>query len=215
MAIRVTIVYDNRALLENLQSGWGFACVVDGDDMPRILFDTGDDGPALIENMARLGFSPDSIDIVFISHDHWDHTGGLGDFLQENPQAQVFVPASMRRRVRAARVAGVRKPISICNNAGSTGELAGIEQSLVLNTGKGHAVVTGCSHPGVDSIMKAASGFGDVHALIGGFHGFSDMGLLRDLDLICACHCTQHMSQIESLYPERTVPCGAGAVIEL
>jgi 7,8-dihydropterin-6-yl-methyl-4-(beta-D-ribofuranosyl)aminobenzene 5'-phosphate synthase len=213
--MRITIIYDNRSISEQLHAGWGFACIITAEGMPHILFDTGYDGPALFDNMAQLGFDPESIDVVFISHGHLDHTGGLQDFVNRNTHAAIFVPASMQWSVRGSRVTPVKKGIRICDHAYSTGELAGIEQSLVLDNGQGLVVVTGCSHPGVGAILEEASKFGEVHALVGGFHGFSDLSLLRDLDLVCPCHCTQHLSEIERLYPDKCVQCGAGAVIEL
>ena len=213
--MRITIVYDNRSMSEHLHAGWGFACVIAAEGMPRILFDTGADGPALLDNMAQLGFDPGSIDVVFISHGHLDHTGGLQDFVNRNTEAAIFVPASMRQHVRGPRVTPVKQGIRVCDHAYSTGELAGIEQSLVLDSGQGLAVVTGCSHPGLGTILEEASRFGEVRAVLGGFHGFRDLDLLQGLVLICPCHCTQQRSQIERLYPTKCVQCGVGAVVEL
>lgn len=42
----------------------------------RILFDTGADD-LLLKNLKYLGFVPSMIDKIFISHGHFDHTGGL------------------------------------------------------------------------------------------------------------------------------------------
>ena len=91
----------------------------------------------------------------------------------------------------------------------------GIEQSLVVKTERGLVVIDGCSHPGVGNILQAASQFGRVYALIGGLHGFREFALLKDLGLVCPCHCTQHISEIKRLYPEKYVEGGAGRVIEL
>jgi 7,8-dihydropterin-6-yl-methyl-4-(beta-D-ribofuranosyl)aminobenzene 5'-phosphate synthase len=96
----------------------------------------------------------------------------------------------------------------------STGELPGAEQSLVGKTEKGLAVICGCSHPGVKTILEAASQFGRVSALVGGLHGFEEYGVLTDLNLICPCHCTQHRSEIMGRYPETAVSGGAGRVPE-
>jgi 7,8-dihydropterin-6-yl-methyl-4-(beta-D-ribofuranosyl)aminobenzene 5'-phosphate synthase len=48
--MRITTVYDNKALHLNLASAWGFACVVDDD----VLFDTGGDGRRLLSNVAEV-----------------------------------------------------------------------------------------------------------------------------------------------------------------
>jgi len=93
--------------------------------------------------------------------------------------------------------------------------LDGGEQSLVVKTADGLAVICGCSHPGVGSILEASSQFGRVLALLGGLHGFVEYDLLADLNLICPCHCTQHRAEIMARYPETAISGGAGKVIEI
>ena len=85
----------------------------------------------------------------------------------------------------------------------------------MVKTAKGPMVICGCSHPGVGTILQAASRFGRVSALIGGLHGFQEYELLADLDFVCPCHCTQHKAEIMARYPETAVSGGAGKVIEI
>jgi 7,8-dihydropterin-6-yl-methyl-4-(beta-D-ribofuranosyl)aminobenzene 5'-phosphate synthase len=211
--MKATIIYDNTSLKKELQADWGFACLVEVQDR-KILFDTGASGPILISNMDALGIDPSGIDELIISHDHWDHTGGMADFLKAK-SVPVYVPDSCGRPSGAAEVIKVKDALEIHDGVFSTGELGGIEQSLVLATDRGPVVIAGCSHPGVGSILKAASRWGDVHALIGGLHGFNDLPLLEDLELVCPTHCTQHISDIKKSYPEKYVQGGAGKVIEI
>ena len=84
-----------------------------------------------------------------------------------------------------------------------------------VKTQKGLVVIVGCSHSGVKNILKAASQWGRVYALIGGLHGFKDFDLLEDLELVCATHCTKFKSEIKSRYPEKYVRGGAGKIIEI
>jgi len=76
-------------------------------------------------------------------------------------------------------------------------------------------VVAGCSHPGVEEILGAASVFGKVTTLVGGLHGFQDFELIDDLKRICPTHCTQYINEIAARYPEKVIPGGAGKVIVL
>ena len=165
--------------------------------------------------MKKLDINPDSIDEVFISHSHSDHTGGLSDFLEINRDVKIYVPISFSKPSGAKEVITVSIPIQIHENIFSTGELKGIEQSMVVKTEKGLVVIAGCSHPGVGNILKAASQFGKVYALIGGLHGFREFSLLKDLDLVCATHCTQFKSEIKNLYTQKYIEGGAGKVIQL
>ncbi|MCK4688949.1 MAG: MBL fold metallo-hydrolase, partial [Candidatus Marinimicrobia bacterium] len=109
----------------------------------------------------------------------------------------------------------VKKSITIGENIFSTGELNGVEQSLIVKTEKGVVIIVGCSHSGVGNILETASQLGKPYALIGGLHGFSDFNLVKDLTLICPTHCTQHISEIKSLYPDKYISGGAGKVIEI
>lgn len=163
--------------------------------------------------MSKLNIEPTDIEEIFISHAHNDHTGGLSTFLRINT-VPVYVPPSYQR-LAGSTVVPVNRPMEIHENIFSTGELKGREQSLVVKTEKGLVVIVGCSHPGVGTILNAASQWGDVTALIGGLHGFTNYELLKDLDLVCATHCTQHKSEIKSRYPDKYVEGGAGKIIEL
>jgi len=213
--IEVTIIYDNKAYRKDLEADWGFSCLVEVANTPVILFDTGTKGGVLLRNMKKLGIEPDSIDEIFISHAHFDHTGGLSHFLKFNKDVKVYVPNSFRKPLGAKEVISVKVPLRMHENVFSTGELSRIEQSLVVKTEKGLVVVAGCSHPGVGSILEAASQFGKVYALIGGLHGFREFDRVKDLDLICPTHCTQYKSEIESIYPEKFTEGGAGRIIEI
>lgn len=211
--MKVTIIYDNDAIEEELSKDWGFSCLVEAYNK-KILFDTGADGSILLDNMKKLNIEPDTIDEVFISHDHWDHTGGLSEFLRINP-VRVYIPSSCRNPESAKEVIKVKKPLEIHENIYSTGEIKNIEQSLAVKTEKGVVLIVGCSHSGVKNILDVANKWGDVYALIGGLHGFKDFSLLENLELVCATHCTQFSSEIKSRYPEKNVRGGAGSVIDI
>ncbi|MCK5784838.1 MAG: MBL fold metallo-hydrolase, partial [Desulfobacterales bacterium] len=90
--MQITILYDNTVWDKNLVSDWGFSCLVESNNQ-KILFDTGAKAEILVGNMKKLGLDPLEIDSVFISHDHWDHTGGLSAILETNP-VRVYVPES-------------------------------------------------------------------------------------------------------------------------
>lgn len=206
----VTIIYDNTVYERGLKADWGFACLVEPGGGCRILFDTGTRGDILLHNMERLAIDPSSINEVFISHAHFDHTGGLEAFLGVNNSVKLYLPASMSARSFPDNAIFFDKAMEIHDGIYSTGELEGIEQSMVCRTEKGLAVIAGCSHPGVEAILKAASKWGRPHAIIGGLHGFRQFDLLEGLDPVCACHCTQYQSDIEAFCGEQYDGGGAG-----
>jgi len=212
--MKITIVYDNEVTKVGLRAGWGFSALIESEKAAPILFDTGADSPTLLHNMKELGIDAKRIGIIVISHAHGDHTGGLRGILEVNKEAEIYVPASFWGTIPGEKVITVTEPIEISEEVFSTGELKGIEQSLAIKTDKGILVMAGCSHPGVGEIIDAASKFGKVYGIIGGFHGFRSFNRLRDLSLIVPCHCTQYKSEILELFPQQCVRCGAGLVLE-
>lgn len=212
--MKATIVYDNTTTRNDLIADWGFACYVETDGK-KILFDTGGDGNILLHNMNNLGITPKEIDTVFISHNHFDHIGGLSAFLFENPNVTLYAPKSLRGVKHARKIIFIEQAQKLEDGLYTTGELEGIEQSMVVQTEKGLALLVGCSHPDMANILGAASQFGVIYGIIGGLHGFDQYDLFKTLQLICPTHCTQHKTEIKNIYPEKYIEGGVGKVIEI
>lgn len=213
--MRLTILYDNETRRDDLVADWGFSALLEIDGAPRILFDTGGSGAVLLGNMQRLGLSPGDVEAIFLSHAHFDHTGGLSAVLDANPSVRVFAPPSLRGIRRAREVVYLPEQRELWPGVWSTGELGGVEQSLVVRTGGGVAVVVGCAHPGLGAILDVASRIERPRAAIGGFHGFADLDLLEGMEHICPTHCTQRKDEILARFPDRAVPGGVGLVLDL
>lgn len=213
--MKITIVYDNT-LFEHggLIADWGFSALVEVPSGKKILFDTGASGNILLNNMAVLGIAPSSIDEIFISHAHHDHVGGLKDFLSRNDQVKLWIPPSFSKFYEVKEAVVISEPYEMSDGVYSTGELEGIEQSMVVETTKGLVIIVGCSHPRMDIILGTASQFGDLYGIVGGLHGTQPKSL-RGLSLICATHCTQQKSSIHALYPKAYQEGGVGRVIEI
>ena len=63
-----------------LRAEHGFSAlvtIVKGGRETRVLFDAGRSPDGLVENMRRLDLSPGDIDIIVLSHGHWDHVTGM------------------------------------------------------------------------------------------------------------------------------------------
>ncbi len=159
----LTIVYDNNPYNEKLETKWGFSCLVEGLEK-TILFDVGGEGLVLLQNMKKLKIAPETIDVIVLSHIHYDHIGGLSHFLKKNPHVTVYMPVSLPQSVKdkvrdaGAKLIEVHRSLRICKNAYSTGELGAWikEESLVIKTSKGLVIITGCAHPGIVDIVKKA-----------------------------------------------------------
>ena len=63
-----------------LRAEHGFSALVEvtrGERRTRVLFDAGRTPDGLVDNMRRLEISPGDIDIIVLSHGHWDHVTGI------------------------------------------------------------------------------------------------------------------------------------------
>ena len=60
------------------QHGVSFLIEVEfGGNKPRVLFDTASYADPILFNMKILGINPKTVDMIILSHSHFDHTSGL------------------------------------------------------------------------------------------------------------------------------------------
>jgi len=234
--LEIIILYDSYLYNEDLQSGWGFSALVRGLEK-TILFDVGGEGRILLENMRDMGIDPKDIDVVALSHDHWDHTGGLSRFLTANCNVTVYVLESFSDKTKSMiRLSGadlkeIKYPEKICKHAYLTGEIRSIvnEQSLSVMTPGGQVLITGCAHPDIALIARfATSQFQEDFLLTtGGFHlkGSTPIEIksviseLKGMDLKYAspCHCSGDtaIAMFKEAFGDRYIKSGAGKVFDI
>jgi 7,8-dihydropterin-6-yl-methyl-4-(beta-D-ribofuranosyl)aminobenzene 5'-phosphate synthase len=177
--VKVTIIYDNTVYKKGMEADWGFSCVIEGTEK-TILFDTGTKSNLFVRNLEIMQIDPKQIDMVVISHEHGDHTGGLAAFLKMRSDLPVFIPQSFPKdfvgRVKAtgAAVQLVGDTAAVCPDVFISGELGDRikEQSLAVNTKRGLVVICGCSHPGIIRILTHFKETlnRDIYLVLGGFH---------------------------------------------
>ena len=194
---------------DELVPDWGFSALVETENS-TILFDTGGDGEILMGNMRAMGIDPAGIDMIFLSHNHFDHIGGLSAAIRSCPDALVVFPPSLRGIKRAGKKLVPGGAMEIAPGVFTTGELHGIEQPMMVRTSGGSLLVAGCSHPGLKPMLEAAGEFGRVEHVLGGLHGFDEFALLENLNSVCPTHCTRNIRRIEELFPKKYLPGGAG-----
>lgn len=103
---------------------------------------------------------------------------------------------------KVAEVVEVSEPEDIIPVVHTTGELglAIKEQSLVLETKEGVVVLTGCAHPCLENILEVAKVVGELYGVVGGFHGFDKLELLKELKMMIPGHCTARKKEIRDRY---------------
>jgi len=231
---KTTIIYDNYVIQEGTKSDWGFSCLVEISNM-KILFDTGTRSEILIDNMKLLDINPTTVDKIIISHNHFDHTGGLFSVLEKNNDAEVYLtystPKNYVERVNnlANKLILEKERFELDKNVYLSGEMGDAirEQCMVIDTPKGLYVITGCSHPGIiDMLRQIKINFGkEIFAVLGGFHlmnksekemddilkGFQDLKIVR----VGATHCTgeKQINIFREAYGENFIELGVGKVL--
>ena len=180
--MQIRVLFDKKAQDNNLKVGWGLSLLVEG----KILFDTGENGDWLIDNIKELKIETGKLEAVVISHDHWDHTGGLWEILDKKKGLKVYACLGFSREFKekvrnfGGELIELDKLTEIAKNIYVSGEISGVyneqhlpEQALILKTAKGLSVLTGCAHPGIIKILekvKAEFPKQKLYSVFGGFH---------------------------------------------
>jgi 7,8-dihydropterin-6-yl-methyl-4-(beta-D-ribofuranosyl)aminobenzene 5'-phosphate synthase len=237
--MEVKIVFDNINLNEKFIPGWGFSCLVD----KTVLFDTGEKWEYLFKNMENLDIDLSKIKKVVISHDHWDHTGGLWGLLENTEGLDVYACPGFSEGFKEKVVSLGGNLIltgeftEIKDNIFATGEIAGkykdsfiAEQALLIKRKNRIIIITGCSHPGIVKIVKyVKENFPEerITFVFGGFHLMNRD--IREVELIAEkfkelevekvgpTHCTGYEAQVifEKAYKDNFIKIAAGKTFEI
>jgi 7,8-dihydropterin-6-yl-methyl-4-(beta-D-ribofuranosyl)aminobenzene 5'-phosphate synthase len=176
-----------------LRGEMGVSYLIETDEH-RILFDVGQnakqESPSPLEhNMGALGVALDSIDTVFISHNHFDHVVGLGQL--PLPGVRAFVPIPMTypglSPVHSA------DPTPVGQGLASTGTIPRQlvfgwidEQALVVQVaGRGGVLIVGCGHQTIPKLLRRYDEvFSEpLYGIVGGLHYPVPEGRLNPLGL--------------------------------
>jgi 7,8-dihydropterin-6-yl-methyl-4-(beta-D-ribofuranosyl)aminobenzene 5'-phosphate synthase len=183
-AVRLVMIYNNMGNASSLKDAWGLSIWIEKENS-AILFDTGGDASILWQNILDTDIDIRKIKKIVISHNHWDHKNGLRLILEKTfYQPDVYIPehdlAEYRIEYPEAKLTGISQARQIEDGTWSTGQLKGsirgyeiYEQSLILVQDNSFYLLTGCSHPGIVNIVRAATEIfpdKDIALVAGGFH---------------------------------------------
>ncbi len=85
----IKTLVENTALTSEFVSEHGLSLYIEVNNY-KLLLDVGA-SDRFIENAVKLGVNIEDIDILIISHGHYDHGGGLKAFLDINKKAEVYI----------------------------------------------------------------------------------------------------------------------------
>jgi 7,8-dihydropterin-6-yl-methyl-4-(beta-D-ribofuranosyl)aminobenzene 5'-phosphate synthase len=190
-------IIDYFAAEPGLKTEAGVSYLIKADNT-TILLDVGfnQDGAhpsPLLQNMEKLGLKLKDIDLLFISHLHPDHVGGLSESRKQTfslTQGKLdlsgitaYVPEEMKQSIMTpvGKIIKNSDPFILKPGIGSIGAIPrhlfimgkGYEQSLAVNVeGKGIVLIIGCGHQGIDKILERTRTLfkEPIYAIIGGLH---------------------------------------------
>ncbi|MBQ3048539.1 MAG: MBL fold metallo-hydrolase, partial [Oscillospiraceae bacterium] len=87
--MKITVLAENVSAHENIGAEHGLSLYIETSEH-KILFDMGQSS-LFTENAEKLGVDLSDIDAAVLSHGHYDHGGGLGEFLELNRTAPVYL----------------------------------------------------------------------------------------------------------------------------
>lgn len=222
------ILAEEAAYISRKLGRWGLSFLVKGS----ILFDTFSRSEEVLGELEKSRVDLKNIKDIVISHNHWDHTGGLSDILTKT-SAKLYLPYDMENSY-TGDVVFSKESLEIEKGVYLSGcidfEYKGVkmsEQALYLADSK--TLITGCAHPSVEKIIKVvSSNIGEVKTVIGGFHwnSFSSdeierraLSLKNDygIERVGACHCSGETAEkiFKTLYRDNAIEVREGVVINL
>jgi 7,8-dihydropterin-6-yl-methyl-4-(beta-D-ribofuranosyl)aminobenzene 5'-phosphate synthase len=85
------VLFDAFGKDTTLIKGWGYSSLV-SHNSKLILFDAGSNADLFKENVVRLGVNLKKVDVVIVSHAHYDHLNGIDYLLAINPTVKIYFP---------------------------------------------------------------------------------------------------------------------------
>ncbi|HOZ84696.1 MAG TPA: MBL fold metallo-hydrolase [Niabella sp.] len=191
-SVSITPLIDWHAVSDSFKTEAGVSYLIK-TDKHTILFDLGYN-PEQIEpsplqqNMAKLGITLVEIDMIVISHNHFDHVGGkkwmdantfsLGNVQSELGRKTIYTPIDMTYPGQHPITTQI--PQMLDSGIATIGTIPAEliigkidEQALAIHIkGKGILLVVGCSHQTIPKIIKRTKDlFSEpIYAIVGGLH---------------------------------------------
>ena len=87
--MKITVLMENTSCCEELKAEHGLSLYIEACGK-KILFDSGTTA-AFADNAEKLGVDLSQVDLMILSHGHYDHGGGIRKFLELNKTAPVYL----------------------------------------------------------------------------------------------------------------------------
>jgi len=194
--LTITPIIDYFAIDETYKTEAGVSFLIEADNT-TILLDIGynakkEHPSPFLHNMKKMGKSLKDIDIMFFSHLHLDHVGGMREQRKKQfsfsagqttlPDIPIYAPEELTPSSNnpGKKATVLTSPTKITDGIASAGVVTRFfllgqtaEHALAINVeGKGLVIVIGCGHQTIETILEMAKeNFAEpVYAIVGGLH---------------------------------------------
>ncbi len=110
--MKISVLVENSAC-EGFRCEHGLSLLVDFNS-EKYLIDTGASG-LFSENSKKMGIDLKTVKTGFLSHAHYDHSGGYKEFFEANQEAKVYLQSASKRNCFYKIVGPLKKNIGIPN----------------------------------------------------------------------------------------------------
>ncbi len=237
--MKIKILATGSSEWERFIRRWGVSFLIDED----VLFDTFGDPGVLLNNMRRFGVDKNKIKHIVLSHDDWEHIGGLWYLIDYQKDITVYICPGFKQNIKeriasfGVRVVEVDRLTQIKEDVFSSGPIQTLregrlifEQALILKFLKKLTVVTGCAQPGIVNIIdviQRSFAKEKIFYVLGGLH-LKDAPMAqieevilalkaRGISKIAPTHCTgkKAIGVLKKEYGIDFMEVAMGSVIEI
>ncbi|XCH79137.1 MAG: MBL fold metallo-hydrolase [Candidatus Dehalobacter alkaniphilus] len=117
----IKALVENTSMSEEIKSEHGLSLYIE-THKHKLLFDVGA-SHLFAENAQKMGVDLSEIDLVVISHGHYDHGGGLKGFINVNTKAKIYVNREAFAKHFANRAGGDKSYIGLDQSLGQSDRL--------------------------------------------------------------------------------------------
>ena len=194
--LTITPIIDYFPVDESYKTEAGVSFFIEADDN-KIILDVGYNGKKehpspFLQNLKKTGKSLEDINMLFFSHLHLDHIGGMKEQRKKQfsfsagktnlPVVPIYAPEELTPSSNnpGKKASVLTKPTKIAEGIASTGVVTRFfligqtaEHALAVNVqGKGLVIIVGCGHQTTETILEMAKENFDepVYAIVGGLH---------------------------------------------
>lgn len=107
----IKTLMENTSISDEYKSQHGLSLYIE-TNKHKLLFDLGANG-LFVDNAKKMNIDLSAVDLVIISHGHYDHGGGLKEFLKVNSMAKIYLNQKAFEKHYANRANGEKANIGL------------------------------------------------------------------------------------------------------